>query len=114
MSSTTFRPIANALAKHPVASKIQTNNSRRLAYTLTAQKRGPLSPACQKICTGYYTALTILAVAQWVRALDSQAEGWGFELELRRTTVVKIVNDSPTAERLSIGVSVIGPQRRPL
>ena len=65
---------------------------------------------CQRICTDYYTALTYPAVAQWVKALDLQAEGWVFEFQLRKTTVVKTGKDSPTAKRLAIDISVMGPR----
>ena len=47
------------------------------------------------------------AVAQWVRAFASQAEGWVFESQPRQTLVEKRGSNSSTA----IGVSVKGPRR---
>ena len=51
------------------------------------------------------------AVAQSVRALARQAEGWVFESQLRQTYVVKTGSDSSTAKRSEIGVSITGPRR---
>ena len=39
------------------------------------------------------------AVAQWVRAMAPQAEGWVFESQPRHTYVVKTGSDSSTAKR---------------
>ena len=41
-----------------------------------------------------------------MRAFTSQAEGWVFKSELRQTLVVKTGNDSTTARRSAIAVSV--------
>ena len=49
-----------------------------------------------------------MEVAQWVRVLALQVEGWVFESLLRRTLVVKTGSDSSTAKRSAIGVSVLG------
>ena len=49
-------------------------------------------------------------MAQSVRALALQAEGWMFEYQPRRTKVVKTGSDSCTAKRSVIGVSVTGPR----
>ena len=54
----------------------------------------------------YYTQF---GVAQWVRAIDSQTEGWVFESQPRQTEVIKIASDSSTAKRLAIGVSIPAP-----
>ena len=51
------------------------------------------------------------AVAHWVRALASQAEGWVFESQPRQTQVAKIGSDRSTAKRSAIGVSITGPRR---
>ena len=51
-------------------------------------------------------------MAQWVKALDLQTEGWVFEFQLRKTTVVKTGKGSPPAKRSAIGVSVMGPRRQ--
>ena len=53
----------------------------------------------------------IAAVAQWVRALASQAECLVFESQQRQTQVVKTGSDNSTAKRSAIGVSVKGPRR---
>ena len=53
-------------------------------------------------------------VAQMVRALAPQAEGWVFESQTRHTKVVKTGSDSSIAKRSAIGVSVTGPRRCPL
>ena len=53
------------------------------------------------------------AVAQSVRAFAPQMEDWVFESKPRQTCH-KTGSDSSTAKRLAIGVSVIGPRRRPL
>ena len=56
-------------------------------------------------CTSHSTA----AVAQWVRALAPQAEGWVFKAatDLSRNTSC----DSNTAKRSAKGVGVTGPLR---
>ena len=46
------------------------------------------------------------AVAQWVGALASQAEGWVFESQPRQTKVVKTGSDSSIVKRSALGVSV--------
>ena len=51
------------------------------------------------------------AVAQWVRAIALQVEGWVFESEPRQTLVVKTGIDSSTDKRSALGVSVTGPRR---
>ena len=53
-----------------------------------------------------------MAVAQWVRVLALQVEGWVFESLLRQTLVVKTGSDSSPrpAERLAIDVSGQGPR----
>ena len=50
-------------------------------------------------------------MAQWIRALTLQAEGWVFESQTRQTYVVKTGSDSSTAKRSAIGVSITGPRR---
>ena len=47
-------------------------------------------------------------MAQWVRALDPQAEGWVLESKPRKTQVVKTGSDGFTAKPSAIGVSVTG------
>ena len=59
-------------------------------------------------------SLLTAAVAQRVRALAPQAEGWVFKSQPRQTKVVKTGSDSPTAKRSAIGVSVTGTRRWPL
>ena len=44
-------------------------------------------------------------LAQWVRALAPQAEGWVFESQSWQTQIVRTSSDSPTAKRSAIGVS---------
>ena len=51
------------------------------------------------------------AVAPWVRAFASQAEGWVFEPQPRQTQVVKTGSDISTAKLLAIGVSFTSPRR---
>ena len=51
------------------------------------------------------------AVAQLVRALVPQAEGWVFESQPRQTLFVKTGSDRSTAKRSAIGVSVMGSPR---
>ena len=53
-------------------------------------------------------------MAQWVTVVASQAEGWVFESEPRRTEVEKTGSGSSTAKRLAIGVSATGPRSGPL
>ena len=50
-----------------------------------------------------------VAVAQWVRALAPQAEGWMLESQPR--LVLKTGIDNLTAKRFPMGVCVTGPQR---
>ena len=50
------------------------------------------------------------AVVKSVRPVEC----WVFEIQLRRTRVVKTGSDSSTAKRLALGVSVTGPRRWPL
>ena len=50
------------------------------------------------------------AVAQLVRALALQAEGWLFESQPRQTQVVK-TDDSSTAKRSAKGGSATGSRR---
>ena len=57
-----------------------------------------------------HTQLTA-AEAHCVRALALQADGWVFESKPRQTLFVKTSNDSSTAKRSAIGVSVTGPRR---
>ena len=52
------------------------------------------------------------AVAQWLRALAPQAEGWVFESKPRQTQVVSTGSDSSTAKRSAIGA--MGPRSVPL
>ena len=54
------------------------------------------------------------AMAQWVRAFTSHAEGWVFEYQSRQTYVVKTGSDSSIAKRSALGLSVTGPRRWPL
>ena len=63
---------------------------------------------------GFLLYIAVAAVAQWVRALAPQAEGWVFESQLRQSWVVKTSSDSFTAQLSALGVSVTGPRRRPL
>ena len=51
----------------------------------------------------------LAAVAQWVRAFASQADGWVFESQPRQTQVVK--TGSAKRSALYEGVSVTGPWR---
>ena len=51
------------------------------------------------------------AVAQLVRTLATQAEGWVFESQPRQTEVVKTYSDSSTAKRSELGVSATGHRR---
>ena len=51
------------------------------------------------------------AMAQWIRVLALQAEGWVFESQPRQAYVVKTGSDSFTAKRSAIGVSVTGSRR---
>ena len=51
------------------------------------------------------------AVAQGVRALAPQEEGWMFESQSRQTLVVKTGIDLSTAKCSAIGVNVTGPLR---
>ena len=51
------------------------------------------------------------AVAQWVKAFASQAEGWVIESQLRQTYVAKTGSDISTAKRSKIGVNVMDPRR---
>ena len=53
-------------------------------------------------------------VAQWVRALAPQADGWVFKSQQRQTLVVKICHDSSTAKCSAIGVIVTCRPRWPL
>ena len=61
-----------------------------------------------------HTLYTAAAVAQWVRAFASQAEGWVFESKPRHTLVVKIGSDSPTPKRSALSASVTDPRRLPI
>ena len=56
------------------------------------------------------TLFLAAAVAQLVKAFAPQAEGLVFESQLQ-TYVVKTGNDSSTAKRSALGVSVSGPRR---
>ena len=61
--------------------------------------------------------MTTVAVANWIRALVSNAEGWVFESQPRQTlslTLVKTGCDSSIAKCSAIGAIVTGPRRRPL
>ena len=51
------------------------------------------------------------AVAQGVRALAPQEEGWMFESQSRQTLVVNTGSDHSTAKCSAIGVNVTGPRR---
>ena len=57
-----------------------------------------------------YLLLT-LVMAQWVRALALQSEGWVFESQPRQTLVVYTGSGSSTAKRSALAVSVTGPRR---
>ena len=60
---------------------------------------------------GTFQALLTAAVAQWLRALEPQAEGLVLESQPQHTQVVKTVSDSSTAKRSATAVSVRAPLR---
>ena len=51
------------------------------------------------------------AVAQCVRVLAPQAEGWVFESQPQQTEVVNKGSDSSTAKCRAVDISVTGPRR---
>ena len=51
-----------------------------------------------------HNEIVTAAVAQWVTAFASQAEGWVCESQPRQTQVVKAGSNSSTAKRLAIDV----------
>ena len=48
-------------------------------------------------------------MAQWVRALAPQAEGWVLKSQPRQTLVIKTGSDSSIAKRSAIRLSATGP-----
>ena len=60
------------------------------------------------VCAVDFTYARAAAVAQWIRALAPQAEGWVFESRPRQTYVVKTGSDSSTDKR---SANATGPRR---